>query len=90
MSSENNNCNNHHDQKVGKLAVMFPVKLHFILSKDNPAIAWSSDGTAVRVLDKELLVKEYLNLYFDRKLLINLQRFYLILFSIVFLYRANL
>jgi hypothetical protein len=46
---------------------MFPVKLHYILSQPNNAIGWTPDGIAIRILDQELLVKDYLPIYFNRK-----------------------
>ena len=47
--------------------VMFPVKLHYILANPNPAMAWTDDGTAIRVLAKDMLIKDYLPVYFNRK-----------------------
>ena len=52
-----------------KLATMFPIKLHYILSQNNGVIGWTQDGTAIRVLDKDVLVKDYLPTYFNRTFL---------------------
>jgi hypothetical protein len=55
---------------------MFPFKLHYILSQNTEAITWTVDGTAIRILDKDLLVKDYLLIYFNRKLLRTFLTFY--------------
>ena len=50
---------------------MFLFKLHYLLSQETSAIRWTFDGTAIRIIDKDVLLKDYLPLFFNRKLLIS-------------------